>query len=132
MLSKSPVSATMRLCSFNWESRLLMANTSTMKPARRQAFGKLTSDSGLPVAAHTLNLRPLMTDAPTSTLIEPPQGSPRARVLTVDDQKETLGVIKVRVEDAGMECLTAMNGPDALEILRTEAVDLIILDVMMP
>jgi DNA-binding response OmpR family regulator len=74
-----------------------------------------------------------MADTSTAVMPSPSEVStPRARVLAVDDQKETLGVIKVRIEDAGMECLTCSSGVKAIELLKRETVDLIILDVLMP
>ncbi len=57
------------------------------------------------------------------------------RILIVDDElnmrmllKETL----VEFEDKGVELLTAENGDEGVEIVRTENLELIILDVMMP
>ena len=57
------------------------------------------------------------------------------KILIVDDdlvmrelQKETLE----KLEDNGVEILTVDNGEDAIDSIRTEKPDLVILDVMMP
>ena len=57
------------------------------------------------------------------------------KILITDDDplmrmllKETLE----KLEDKGVELLTVENGEEAIEIVRTEKPDLIILDVMMP
>ena len=57
------------------------------------------------------------------------------KILITDDDplmrmllKETLE----KLEDKGVELVTVDNGEEAIEIVRTEKPDLIILDVMMP
>src|SRR3954462_13230842 len=56
----------------------------------------------------------------------------KPRVLAVDDQKDALRLLQIRLQNAGFDCLTASDGPGALELLAKEPVDVIILDVMMP
>lgn len=56
----------------------------------------------------------------------------KPRVLAVDDQRDALRLLQIRLQNAGFECLTASDGPAALQLLAKEAVDVIILDVMMP
>ena len=53
-------------------------------------------------------------------------------VLVVDDNQENLELLQAYLED--MDCLTipAHDGLEALDIIATEAPDLILLDVMMP
>jgi signal transduction histidine kinase len=55
-----------------------------------------------------------------------------ARVLAVDDQRDALRLLQIRLQNAGFECFTAADGVAALEFLEKELVDLVILDVMMP
>lgn len=59
-----------------------------------------------------------------------PEHSPR--VLAVDDQRDALRLLQIRLQNAGMECFTCSDGASALEFLDKETVDLVILDVMMP
>lgn len=56
----------------------------------------------------------------------------KPRVLAVDDQRDALRLLQIRLQNAGFDCLTAPDGPSALELLTKEPVDVIILDVMMP
>jgi signal transduction histidine kinase len=56
----------------------------------------------------------------------------KARVLAVDDQRDALRLLQIRLQNAGMECFTCSDGVSALEFLDKELVDLVILDIMMP
>jgi two-component system, OmpR family, response regulator MprA len=55
-----------------------------------------------------------------------------ARVLVVDDEPRILSMMRRVLEADGYGVLLAGDGTSALEILRAEPVDLVILDVMMP
>lgn len=54
------------------------------------------------------------------------------RILVVDDEAEIRGIIKTYLSSEGFNIIEAGEGFKALEILKTEKIDLIILDVMMP
>ena len=56
----------------------------------------------------------------------------KPRVLAVDDQRDALRLLQIRLQNAGFDCLTAHDGAGAIELLGKEPVDVIILDVMMP
>ncbi|MEK3734407.1 MULTISPECIES: response regulator transcription factor [Paenibacillus] len=53
-------------------------------------------------------------------------------ILMVDDETEIIKLMEIYVKNEGYTLLTASNGLEALEILKSHPVDLIILDVMMP
>lgn len=53
-------------------------------------------------------------------------------VLLVDDQVEYLEANRLLLENEGHTVLTAENGPQALQVLRTTPVDLVLLDFFMP
>lgn len=53
-------------------------------------------------------------------------------ILVVDDEKDIRDVIEIYLMNEGFEVVTACDGLEALEKLKSEAVDLIILDIMMP
>ncbi|MFC7677901.1 response regulator transcription factor [Paenibacillus sp. GCM10028914] len=53
-------------------------------------------------------------------------------ILMVDDETEIIKLMDIYVKNEGYTLLKASNGLEALEILKTHKVDLIILDVMMP
>jgi len=54
------------------------------------------------------------------------------KVLIVDDEDDILDLLRYNLELLGMKILTARNGIEALKIIEDEAVDLIVLDIMMP
>lgn len=56
----------------------------------------------------------------------------KERILIVDDEKEIRDLIDIYLKGEGYETLKAENGEEALNILGTNDVDLIILDIMMP
>jgi DNA-binding response OmpR family regulator len=53
-------------------------------------------------------------------------------VLVVDDDKEIVNAIAINLEKEGYRALKAYNGLQALEVLNSRTVHLIILDIMMP
>lgn len=57
------------------------------------------------------------------------------KVLIADDEPNMRRLLKEtleELEDRGLELLTANNGEDAFEIIKTKKPELVILDVMMP
>lgn len=55
-----------------------------------------------------------------------------SRILVCDDDKEIVEAISIYLGREGYEVLKAYDGEEALEILTQHAVDLLIIDVMMP
>ena len=56
----------------------------------------------------------------------------RGTILVVDDDEGVLGFIQMALEDEGYEVITAEHGAAALDILRQQPVQLILLDLRMP
>ena len=56
----------------------------------------------------------------------------KERILIVDDEKEIRDLIEIYLKGEGYSTIKAENGEEALSVLKTEEVDLIILDIMMP
>ena len=56
----------------------------------------------------------------------------RARVLIVDDERKNRELLEVILEAEGYLLVTASSGEEALDLVRTQAPDLILLDIMMP
>jgi two-component system alkaline phosphatase synthesis response regulator PhoP len=54
------------------------------------------------------------------------------KILAVDDEKHIVRLIQVNLERAGYEVVTAGDGKEALEKVKSENPDMIVLDVMMP
>lgn len=53
-------------------------------------------------------------------------------ILIVDDEEDMRTLIEMYLLNSGYHCLQAGNGQEAIEHLQYEAVDLILLDIMMP
>jgi DNA-binding response OmpR family regulator len=66
--------------------------------------------------------------------VKPPRPLPRdaKRILVVDDEPRMIGFIRMNLELEGYQVLEAHNGLAALEAIRTQLPDLVLLDVMMP
>lgn len=56
----------------------------------------------------------------------------KERILIVDDEKEIRDLIDIYLKGEGYETIKAENGEEALNILKANDIDLIILDIMMP
>ena len=54
------------------------------------------------------------------------------RILIVDDEPFNVDYLEQELADFGYELLTAANGEEALEKIRTGSPDLVLLDIMMP
>ncbi len=54
------------------------------------------------------------------------------KVLIVDDEPDTLELVKLVLESGGFETVLAANGKEALNELEASRPDLVLLDIMMP
>lgn len=63
-----------------------------------------------------------------------PRAKPRdaKRVLVVDDEPRMIEFIRMNLELEGFQVLEAQNGLEALESIRTNLPDVVVLDIMMP
>ncbi|AKQ46169.1 hypothetical protein TH63_11865 [Rufibacter radiotolerans] len=71
---------------------------------------------------------PVTTPAP----IEAEEEKQRSTILLVEDDASLLDFISKGLEAEDYRCITARNGLEALQLLETEDVDLVLSDVMMP
>lgn len=55
-----------------------------------------------------------------------------AKILVCDDDKEIVEAIEIYLLQEGYEVLKAYDGMEALRVLETEHVDLLVMDIMMP
>lgn len=60
------------------------------------------------------------------------EASASGTILLADDNPQILGMLAARLEKRGYTILTAGDGEEALELARTKAPALVVLDVMMP
>jgi CheY-like chemotaxis protein len=61
-----------------------------------------------------------------------PPGAVGATILVVDDAPPNVKLLRLILKDAGYRVLEAGSGPEALDILRREKPDAMVLDVRMP
>lgn len=55
-----------------------------------------------------------------------------SKVLIVDDEEAIVKLVSFNLEKEGFETLAAYDGREALDIIRREPLDLVVLDVMLP
>ncbi|MCK5163812.1 MAG: response regulator [Desulfobacula sp.] len=55
-----------------------------------------------------------------------------AKVLIVDDEKDFVEMFSLRLTEQGEKVSTAHSGKEALKVLETVAIDVVILDIRMP
>jgi len=53
------------------------------------------------------------------------------KILVIDDDPDIVLVVRLALERAGHQVIDAPNGTEGLKLIKTEPLDLIILDVMM-
>lgn len=56
----------------------------------------------------------------------------RARILIVDDHEDNIALLRIVLESQGYHVTSASDGPQALDLIRRDPPDLLLLDVMMP
>jgi CheY-like chemotaxis protein len=56
----------------------------------------------------------------------------QATILIVDDEPFNVDVLQQELEDLNYQIITAANGQEALDKIRSQQPDLILLDLMMP
>jgi len=55
-----------------------------------------------------------------------------ARILVVDDIAPNVKLLEAKLTSEYYDVITAMSGPEALEKIKAESPDLVLLDIMMP
>ena len=58
--------------------------------------------------------------------------SQKAKILIVDDEPFNVDVLLQELEELDYELITASNGKEALDQIKSQQLDLILLDLMMP
>jgi len=54
------------------------------------------------------------------------------KILIVDDEEDIVNLVRMILEDAGYQVYASTDGREALEKLRKDTYDLVLLDLMMP
>ena len=55
-----------------------------------------------------------------------------ARILFLDDEALNISLLETMLSPQGYDVVSAVNGPEALEKIAVERIDICLLDVMMP
>ena len=53
-------------------------------------------------------------------------------ILVADDEVEIADLISIHLEKEGYHVITAYNGLEAMQVIQSQSIDLLILDIMMP
>ncbi|MET0391408.1 MAG: response regulator, partial [Polyangiales bacterium] len=69
---------------------------------------------------------------PKALSSRPAPGSQNKRVLIVEDDADVRRLIQLQLTHVGIQCIEAESGTRALEVIRAEAPDAIVLDVVLP
>ncbi len=94
--------------------------------AAGSACGRLLAAASPHTIGNTLKIRFMVNDATGAA------NGPRGRILVVDDNQDNIEIIATRLRFRGYDMEEAMDGEQALEIVRKNPPDLILLDVMLP
>jgi DNA-binding NtrC family response regulator len=54
------------------------------------------------------------------------------RVLVVDDEKDFVEMLSLRLNESGQKVVQAFNGKECLDVLEKDAIDVVVLDIKMP
>jgi len=56
----------------------------------------------------------------------------RISILIADDEEEIADLIAIHLEKEGYNCFKVHDGQEAIQVVQTQSIDLLILDIMMP
>ncbi len=56
----------------------------------------------------------------------------RTRILVVDDEPGIGNVLRIKLRLSGYDVITTTSGAEAIEIIRTQKLDIVLLDILMP
>jgi chemotaxis protein histidine kinase CheA len=94
--------------------------------------GSVTVDGRLVTLLDARELIRLAEERAATPKTRPEAAARRARLLVVDDSELTRDVLVSTLEGFGCSVVEAVDGVRALELLRTEAIDLVVTDLDMP
>ncbi len=56
----------------------------------------------------------------------------KKRVLVVDDEPRIGNILRIKLRLSGYDVITTTSGAEAIEIIRTQKPDIVLLDIVMP
>ncbi len=132
-LSLSFASAALPLVLVGAREHLLALDQHILFSAREFLMDPWQPEEALVRLGHAVSIQ-AQNSAPASAKAAPSAAasSARPRILIADDDPTVLTLVRAALENFGMECLTATNGRNALEIARGSKPQAAVLDVNMP
>ena len=99
-----------------------------------------STDDGASAPADQPAVESMTESAPADETQAPPEHASKAteggavekRILTIDDSKTMRDMLMLALTNAGYQVVQAIDGQDGLEVLRKEAIDVVITDINMP
>ncbi len=65
-------------------------------------------------------------------MTETTKDRPKKTIVVVDDDQDIRMILRANLEEEGYDVMEAPGGREALEIIRNNSPDLVVLDIMMP
>lgn len=56
----------------------------------------------------------------------------KGKIMLVDDEPSILKVLSIKLRVSGYQVISALNGDEALKLIKSEKPDVVLLDVIMP
>ncbi|MBN1369999.1 MAG: response regulator [Dehalococcoidaceae bacterium] len=56
----------------------------------------------------------------------------KKQVLVVDDEQKIINLLRIKLRLHGYDVITTTSGAEAIEIIRTQQPDIVLLDILMP
>ena len=101
-------------------------------PSRRPPMPLTVMNALAPFAAAEAGPVTVGAEAAPSPAVGPPGSGPTHRVLIVDDDERARRLCRCTLEPAGYFCAEAPDGEAALDVLRREAFELLLVDLTLP
>ena len=114
------------------------ASEDKITAAAKKAGMKMLAESGIRKVAEGVTTIEEVARVVDVEVGEQPPAAPgpgkreRPLVLVADDEDDIRKILVKRLETAGYQAITAVNGKEAVELATREKPDLVIMDVMMP
>ena len=126
----SPAAARRPMVFVGTREHLLALPQQVQSLAREFLMDSWLPDEALVRLSLAISPRPSAPPAPAVAPASAPHGRPQ--VVIADDDPTILALVRTALQNFGMECRTAVDGPSALELIRNGRPNAAVLDVNMP
>lgn len=105
---------------WHWSCRLWLPGIPSARVAKRRSRSRVSV------------VQPTVEDMNYGSAVQQMPAESLGRILVVDDNTDNVEIIATRLRFRGYEIMEATNGQEALDCVKRDAPDLILLDVMLP